>query len=235
MNKSHDTPLATRGDLLHAIARAGLGAIPVLGSAATELFTAIIAPPLETRRVEWMNDIADHLQQLEDRGELKLEELQQNEAFITTVMQASQAAIRNHQSEKRDALRNAVLNSALPHGPEESLQQLFINQIDTFTVWHIRLLDLFRDPRFWFKNKAVTPPTFNLSSSLEQLINCAWPESQNRSDFFDVIVGELKTKGLYTGGVLNTMMSANGAYEKRTTEMGDQFLAFIKTPTQNAA
>ena len=66
-------------------------------------------------------------------------------------MQASQAAIRNHQSEKREALRNAVLNAALPNAPEESIQQLFINQVDTFTVWHIRLLDLFKEPPAWFE------------------------------------------------------------------------------------
>lgn len=231
MTTSHNVPVATHGDRLHAIARAGLGAIPVLGSAATELFTAIIAPPLETRRVEWMSDVADHLKQLEDRGHLKLEELQQNESFITTVMQASQAAIRNHQSEKRDALRNAVLNSALPHPPDDSLQQVFINQIETFTVWHLRLLALFRDPRAWFHDNGVTAPTFTISSSLEKLITSAWPELRNRFEFLEVIVDELNTKGLFSGGGLRTMMSAGGAYEKRTTEIGDQFLAFIKSPT----
>lgn len=230
MTISHDVPTATLGDRLHALARAGLGAVPALGSAATELFTAIIAPPLETRRIEWMNKVADHLQQLEERGAFKLEELQGNDAFITTVMQASQAAIRNHQSEKLDALRNAVLNAALPQAPEESLQQHFINLIDTFTVWHLRLLDLFHDPRVWFETNGISPPVFALSSSLERLIIVAWPELQNRYEFLIVIVDELNTKGLFAGAGLRTMMSASGAYEKRTTEMGGQFLAFIKAP-----
>ena len=122
MTKTHEVPEATLEDRLHTLAKAGIASIPVAGAAASELFTIILAPPLEKRRVEWMNDVAERLKELEEHGELNLEDLQDNETFITTVMQASQAAIRNHQSEKREALRNAVLNAALPQAPEESLQ-----------------------------------------------------------------------------------------------------------------
>ena len=38
--------------------------------------------------VEWMNDVAERLKELEERGKLKLEDLQDNKTFITTVMQA---------------------------------------------------------------------------------------------------------------------------------------------------
>lgn len=230
MTKTHDVPTATLKDKLHTLAKAGISAIPVVGGSATELFNVIIAPPLETRRVTWMNDVAEHLQELEERENLKLEDLKDNETFITTVMQASQAAIRNHQTEKREALRNAVLNAALPHAPDESLQQHFINQVDTFTFWHIRLLDLFQDPQAWFQRNEVELPKFTISSSLEQLITTAWPELENRYDFLNVVVNELEARGLCSGGGLRTMMTAQGAYQKRTTEMGDMFLNFIKAP-----
>ena len=195
MTKTHDIPEATLKDRLHTLAKAGIGSIPIVGAAASELFTVILAPPLEKRRVEWMNDVAELLKELDERGDLKLEDLQDNETFITTVMQASQAAIRNHQPEKREALRNAVLNAALPHAPDESLQQHFINQVDTFTVWHIRLLDLFKDPQAWFIRNNVTSPKFSISSSLERLITTAWPELKDRYDFLNVVVNELESKG----------------------------------------
>jgi len=226
MTKTHEAPEATLEDRLHTLAKAGIASIPVIGAAASELFTVILAPPLEKRRVEWMNDVAEHLKELEQRGELKLENLQDNEIFITTVMQASQAAIRNHQSEKREALRNAVLNAALPHAPEESIQQLFINQVDTFTVWHMRILDLFKEPPAWFERNGVTPPDFSFSSSLEELITAAWPDLKDRYEFLNVIIQELETKGLYSGGGLRTTMSGGGAFQKRTTKMGDSFLEF---------
>ena len=194
MTKTHEVPEATLEDRLHTLVKAGIASIPVVGAAASELFTVILAPPLEKRRVEWMNDVAERLKELDKRGELKLEDLRDNETFITTVMQASQAAVRNHQSEKREALRNAVLNAALPHAPDESIQQQFINQVDTFTVWHIRLLDLFKDPLVWFERNDVTPPDFSFSSSLEQLLEAAWPELKDQYDFLNIIVEELKAK-----------------------------------------
>lgn len=228
--KTHEVPEATLKDRLHTLAKAGIASIPVAGAAASELFTVILAPPLEKRRIEWMNDVAEHLKELEERGELNLEDLQDNETFITTVMQASQAAIRNHQSEKREALRNAVLNAALPHAPEESIQQLFINQVDTFTVWHMRILDLFKEPPAWFERNGITPPDFSFTSSLEELITAAWPDLKDRYEFLNVIIQELKTKGLYSGGELGTTMSGGGAFQKRTTKMGNSFLKFTTAP-----
>lgn len=230
MTKTHDIPEATLEDRLHTLAKAGIGSIPLLGAAASELFTAILAPPLETRRVEWMNDVAERLKALDERGELKLEDLQDNETFITTVMQASQAAIRNHQSEKREALRNAVLNAALPHAPEESIQQQFINQVDTFTVWHIRLLDLFKDPPAWFEKDGVKSSQLPSLGSLEQLITVAWPELKDQNDFLNVVVQELETKGLFKSSGLRASMSPGGIYSKRTTKIGDAFLEFITAP-----
>ncbi len=230
MAKTHDVPEATLGDRLHTLAKAGIASIPVVGAAASELFNVIIAPPLEKRRVEWMNDLAEQLKELEERGDLKLDDLQNNETFITTVMQASQAAIRNHQSEKREALRNAVLNAALPEAPEDSLQQYFINLVDTFTVWHIRLLDLFKDPSGWFEKNSKTTPNITLTTSIAKLITAAWPELEDRHDFFDIIVQELETKGLYSGrrqpqGIRNHRVS-----DEMITDMGHSFLEFITDP-----
>ena len=230
MTKTYDVSGATLEDRLHTFVKAGIASIPVVGAAASELFTVILAPPLETRRVEWMNDVAERLKELEERGELNLEDLQDNETFITTVMQASQAAIRNHQSEKREALRNAVLNAALPHAPEESLQQHFINQVDTFTVWHIRLLDLFKDPSAWFKWEREELSGAPSVGILEHLITAAWPELKDQKDFLNVVVQELETKGLCKSSGLRTSMSPRGVHDKRTTRMGDAFLEFITAP-----
>ena len=51
------------------------------------------------------------LQNLEEKVKgLTIDTLQDNDAFITTVMRATQSAIRNHQKEKLEALRNATLH-----------------------------------------------------------------------------------------------------------------------------
>ena len=74
-------PKKTKGDAAHAIAKAGLSAIPVIGGPAAELFQNVIQPPLEKRRIEWMQQVGEKLQELEENG-LKMEDLKENEEFI---------------------------------------------------------------------------------------------------------------------------------------------------------
>jgi hypothetical protein len=61
-------PTSTAGDKLHAVVMAGLSAIPIVGGPATELFQAVIQPPLEKRRHEWMAKVGEDLQRLEKEG-----------------------------------------------------------------------------------------------------------------------------------------------------------------------
>jgi hypothetical protein len=42
------------GDYAYAAAKAGLGSIPIIGAAASELLGFIITTPLEKRRQKWM-------------------------------------------------------------------------------------------------------------------------------------------------------------------------------------
>lgn len=141
-NDGLEPPTSSAGDKVHALAKAGIGSIPLVGAAATELFQMVIAPPLERRRQAWMEAVAEGLRRLEQEKGIDIERLKDNDAFIDTVMQASQVALRNSQQEKLDALRNAVLNSATPQPIEESRQQMFLNLVDVLTAWHIRILKL---------------------------------------------------------------------------------------------
>ena len=95
--------------------------------------SVVFTPPLERRRLQWMEKIANSLRLLEEARQISLSDLQSNEAFVTTLVQASEAAIRNHQSEKIEALRNAVVNSAVGVDIKEDLQLTFIRYISELT------------------------------------------------------------------------------------------------------
>ena len=62
--------------------------------------------------------------------------------FTTVLMTASQIALRNHKEVKLDALRAAVLNAALDSKMEDELQLMFLNLVDSFTVYHLKILML---------------------------------------------------------------------------------------------
>ena len=107
MNKEmKSVPSNSKGDVLHAITKAGLSAIPIVGGPAVELFQYVVQPPLEKRRFEWMTSIGEKLNELEE-NKFDLEKLKNDENFISVMMNASQMALRTHQEEKLDALRNA--------------------------------------------------------------------------------------------------------------------------------
>lgn len=228
--QKYEPPQNSVGDHAHTLARAGVGSVPVIGAAAVELFQTVILPPLEKRRQEWMEIVAQGLRELEEKQKCVVDELASNDAFIDTVMSASQAAIRNSQEEKREALENAVLNSALPNPPDESRQQMFVGLVDSLTVWHLRILRFFSDPARVFQSQGKQAPQYVIAGSLSQLLTTAYPELKNERGFYDQIGKDLYTRGLLGTDGFHTVMSGRGVYEKRTTEMGEQFLNFISEP-----
>lgn len=139
----YQLPKTSFGDKTHATIRGLLSAIPYAGGVAAELFSTLVGPPLERRRQKWMNEVADGLRKLEKKQSIKLEDLQSNETFITILMQASQAAMRSHQKEKIEALRNAVLNTALGINISQDFQILFTRYIDELTPSHLLVLNFF--------------------------------------------------------------------------------------------
>lgn len=223
-------PAASAGDHALAVVRAAIGSVPVAGSAALELFNAIVTPPLERRRTEWMESVASELQRLANNGALSLETLLGNEQFVDAVLEASQAAIRTSNAEKRLALKNAVANSALPSCPDESLQKIYFRLVDELTPWHIRLLVLFHAPRDWFAERGRPVPEFNITSNLAVILQRAFPELASRRDFYEFIVADLHRKGLVVTQGMNTSLSASGVFQSWTTELGKGLIAFISSP-----
>ena len=231
-DEKYDVPEASKGDVAHAIARSGLGAIPYAGATATELLNAVITPPLERRRQAWMEKVGNGLRELEDKMGVVLEQLQENETFIDAALEASQLAIRNSEVEKINALRNAVLNSALPNPPEKSLQDMFFSFIDMFSVWHLKLLTLFQNPPAWLESNGKNMGNTYMGA-MSHLIEEAYPELNGRRDLYDQIWKDLYLRGLVSTEGIHTTMTSSGIVAKRTTNIGDAFLSFIKNPIKN--
>lgn len=222
-------PKPTATDHAHSAGRAIVGSIPLLGAAATELFNTIIQPPLERRLNEWREETVESLNRLENEVEgFKMESLRDNEQFISTILHATQAALRTHQEEKREALRNAVLNAALDISIDDDLQMIFLNMIDAFTPWHLRILKYLRNPMDFCETE--TGRSQLMSGAPAQQLEKAFPELKNRRVFYDQVVKDLNARGLIDIDSLHVHMSAAGVFAARTTEMGNQFLDFVESP-----
>jgi hypothetical protein len=226
-DREHEPPEPTPGDTGAAVVRSVLGAFPVLGQAAQELFQRVIAPPLVRRQQEWMNDVAEALRRLETDGRIDFDAIRDNPAFIDTMLSASQQAVRTSQQAKRDALRNAVVNSALPSAPDATKQQMFLGLIDRCTDWHLRILKLFADPAKEFRAMGLDPNFAVLSSSLSQTLEHAIPELRGQRQLYDLVWADLFAAGLVNSQQMHTMMTPQGAMSCRTSDFGNEFLAFI--------
>jgi hypothetical protein len=217
------------GDHAHRIARSALSFLPLVGDTAVEILNYIISTPLEKRRNAWFQSLGEKVLKLERSGKVDVDELKQNELFVTIVMQATQAAIRSHEDEKLEALRNAVSNTALNCSIDESIQQMFIRFVDEFTPWHIRLLKLLQNPHAWFLSNNKRPPSMSIGGSKMQMIKTAFPELQVEA-FVEQMARDFNGRGL-AGEGLKTMMTGSGVMAPSTTELGNRFVSYITEKT----
>lgn len=141
--RSERYPEPDETDTIQGSARAALSAIPVIGGTITEVLSMVLAPAVSRRRDEWLKELADGLDRLEERVEgFKVEDLASNDAFVSATIQATRAATATHQKEKREYLCNVLLKVALGKTPGEELQHVFISAIDAFTASHVKVLSV---------------------------------------------------------------------------------------------
>lgn len=147
----------------------------------------IFPSPLEKRKKEWMEYIGNFLE--ENFGE-DLDNLKNNEKFITVLIQATRIAIQNHQKEKLDALRNSVVSSVYTQDISEDLQLTFIRFIDELTPSHILLLKFFVQFERELEKIKSYPELLSFFHGHYEYSNALY------QDEFKMFVSDLNTRGL---------------------------------------
>ncbi len=192
----------------------------------------IYTPVYERRMLIWYKQVIAAIKHLrQHHRELEEDVLKLNESFLTTALHAVQIAARTHQENKREALRNAVLNSALPNAPDEDVQLMFLNAIDVFGKWHIKLLDFMSAP--FDRIKEVPRPIPGMKGEWVRVMLASWqafPELGGRQTFVTQVIEDLKNRGFVESRhLLGTFVELERSY---TTDLGERFLKFIKTPPE---
>lgn len=216
----------TKNDIAYGVAKAAFGSIPIVGAAASELLQLLVISPVEKRRNEWMIEVGEKLKQLEEKGELDLDKLANNDVFIDVVLQTTQLALRTSEKEKIQYFKNIILNSAVEENPNITEVQIFLNFISTFTVWHMKILKLFDNPEDWFKKNEKSMPSY-FSADLSNVLVEAYPELSGKRELYDLIWEDLSRAGLHNTSGLHTKMTGSGLMVSRTTTFGKEFLEFI--------
>ncbi len=227
--KRFEPPHRSKRDLAFSTMRAVAGSIPIVGAAAQELLGLLVQAPLEKRRDEWVEEVGVGLRQIN----VRLDTLSDSPVFIDAVASAVSSAMRTSDQQKRRALRNAVLNSVLPHAPSAMQQQVLLSLVDRLTPLHLAILGLFADPSKWRgpDDRALQRHGSTFNSTPRSVLEDAFPQlaGTNRA-LADVIWADLEANGLIRRTGIDNAGEGPSVMNKRLTDFGDTFVRFISDP-----
>ena len=195
-------PVKRTGDRIQDLALIVVSAVPGIGGP-LELFLERVIGPSHGRRLEaFIRTTADAVRELQSRG-VDVEELPNNDAWITTVIRASRVAAGTHLEEKLRLLRAAIVNAALPDAPADFLTMRFLGFIEDLSPEHFLLLEYGRDPVSWYERKGIAretvhgPRTYALERA-ELGLDSGWQ---------GLVIKDLADETLVQGSMLSGMVT----------------------------
>ncbi len=127
-------------DAALALAKGGLGCVPVFGAFGAEALDLLVTVPNQRRQHRFWVELCEKIETLRQQGHVDFDKLAEDESFGATVSAVIQAVNRTTEQEKLGALRAAVLNSTCEGGPTETMRRRFVQAVDELSPQHVQLL-----------------------------------------------------------------------------------------------
>jgi hypothetical protein len=200
--------------------------IPILGPATVHIIGQFLVPGVERRREEWFKELANDLDRLSETIDgFRVENLVQDEAFVSAMIQATRIALGTHQDKKRGYLRMALLNIAVGRTPDEVKQQIFLNAIEAFTTAHVQALDLVwrgAGRRIPWDEYSIGMGQRNYGAAVGILV----PEVKGQPSLIGALFADLRNRGFSILGGAEQVFPQGGVI----TNLGIEFLNFVLSP-----
>jgi hypothetical protein len=162
---------------------------------ASDFLAAILDAPVNRRRDAWVRKIATRIVELEAKvGGFDVNNLQENETFVSAFLHASGIAARTHHEEKLEALANAVMRAATSESADEDISQMYLYLVDRLTPSHIVLLSYFNDHFRWME--ARDTPGAHIENGWITNFDEAIPDFKGRRFHFYAVIQDLINLGL---------------------------------------
>jgi len=211
------------------IAEAGLAAIPYAGGSLSVLYR-LLGTGLEKRRETWERELVDALNDVIRRVEgLGLADLADNEQFLDAVAAASAAALATADQDKLAALRNAVLNTAIPSDLGPATQAIFMTHVRDFTPFHLRVLKLLDAQYQWLEERGYAKQWPGPDTPIARAVAIGLPELEGEGELARQLGNDLDAAGLAQVGKY-WGKPFGGTTPALVTERGKAFLRFITDP-----
>ena len=222
-------------DVAVATIKGAVGVIPLAGPLLAEyigLSSEIIA---SKRQKEWQDMVEEKLSQIED----DISEIATNEFFYSCVQTATVGALKAYQKEKCKLFANALYNSYTVTDIAEEKKLIYISLLDKYTLLAIKVLKCYSEDNYEkydnriYKENNPNPRNMmrtTISHGTEKPITYLIdeiPELEKEHELAQTIAAQLQDDGLIRPIDFSMPEHPQSTRKKRTTTIGDEFLAFI--------
>jgi len=214
-------PQPEEGQTLREAIEKGIEQVPVVGPITTFIASRFWTPSASRRLEEWLKEFADDFDH-HCEG-CSVEKLVKDEVFISASIQVARIVVGTHLSEKRNYLRNALLNIATGKSHDEIKQQIFLNAIEVFSPAHVKALNIIRGIKIpWDQNPQF--PSRNYGTAIQIIV----PEVNGQDSLIRAILAELRNRGFSNLSGPETPFPQG--MPATITNLGIEFLDFVLTP-----
>ena len=206
--------------------KAGLATTPFAGGIASLLSDHI--PSARFRRLEnFTTKIAEDLSRLQDRVSTTRME---SEQFAWVFEQSFRGAADDYRTEKFEAFRAILVNSAIPGDLSAEEEEFFLGLVTRLSVLHLRILRFMAQPREYLADAGI--PEESIVGGFETMFATAIPGVS--ADVVESAFQDLYDAGLTTTGknIFGTITSDQGLQllGGRVSKLGARFIKFCTLP-----
>jgi hypothetical protein len=87
------------------------------------------------------------------------------------------------------------------------------------------------NPKEWGQKYGITYPDWSMGGA-NAALEYAFSKLRGKRQLYDIFVKDLYSRGLLSTDSLHTTVTGEGMLASRTTNIGKQFLAFVKSPLE---
>jgi hypothetical protein len=184
-------------DKVYNVGKAIINLLPG-GSLGSYIYETYVKSPANQRLDKFLLNLVEAIKEIEDKVESFSPD---SPIFQTALISALGTAMRHHQEQELEALRNTVLNAGLPNAPEADIQRMFLNWLDEFTSWHLMLL------------RYLHEGTYNDLQLVRDDLEVKRP-------FYNQVLQDLNAKGLIQLKEVYVTKEKNEKYERQFGNLG---------------
>ena len=221
-------------ELAIAIVKGALSSIPYAGGVIAEVANLYLNP-LEKRKEAWAKRVHQAIEEIHERFARLPESLMEDEMFFSSLYQLSDLAIKNHQQEKLELLRNAIVSAANPKRASDDLVFQFIHYVDELSVSHLRVLT----------ELDKCPEVLDSAGRLEEIYAHLQMQSgvsfdrtifrsfvQDLDAKFLIRIGDIDDFPQFATKVAGILLEESSKRPLEVTDLGRMFLSFVRSGEQ---